>query len=82
MIVDIDAGIAVSLVTAAATLGIALGRQAAHGERIKALERFRERIAERVERLEKMVAVDRVRIGTRGGGIPLVVPEEESSSDT
>jgi hypothetical protein len=77
--VQIDVSIVVSLVTGAATLGIALGRQVGHTERLKSLERFRERCGERLERLEKNFAVERVRSATRGEGHQAVTGRASNS---
>ena len=83
---EVPISIVVSLVTAAATVGIALGKLGAHAERIKSLERTRERTGARLEALEKRVAVDRARQQTAAKGI--VIPsgisddgEEEGSGE-
>jgi hypothetical protein len=83
--VTIDAGVAISLVTGAVTLGIALGRQAAHTERIKALERFRDRTGARIADLEKLLALERAeRRLTRGQGVEIVeaVPKRIGEEDS
>lgn len=69
---QVDVGVAISLVTAAVTLGIALGRQAAHTERLKALERFRDRTGERLQRLETDQKVERARRETAATGLEAV----------
>jgi len=82
--VDVPIALVVSLVTAAATVGIALGKLGAHDERIKSLERGRERTGARLEALEKAAAVDRVRQRTAARGTRLVVPntvDDEGSGE-
>ena len=77
---QVDIGIVVSLVTAAATLGAALSRLGALQERVKALENFRERIASRVERLEVKTKLRRAM--TAPPGTLQAVPEPVDADDS
>ena len=69
---DVPLSIVVSLVSAALTAGVALGKIGAHTERLKSLERTRERIGARLEALERAIAVERVRSETAAGGHRIV----------
>lgn len=78
---DVPITIVVTLVAAAVPIGIALGKLAAHDERIKSLEKSRERAGARLEALERGIAVDRVRHQTsaKGSSVPRTVADEGSS---
>lgn len=80
---QVDLGIVVSLVTAAATLGAALSRLGALSERTKALEGFRDRIASRVERLEVRTKLRRALTAPPGSlqAVPRVLDDEGSSDE-
>jgi hypothetical protein len=68
--VQVDISVVISLVTGAVTLGIALGKLHGHTERLKALERFRDRCGERLQVLETDRKVARAeRKLTSGGGV-------------
>jgi len=70
---QVELSIVVTLVTCAITAGVALGKQAAHTERLKSLERFRERAGARLGILETQIALERSeRKLTQGKGVPVL----------
>ena len=56
---QLDVGVVIALVGAAVSVGVTLGKVAAQAEKIRALEKFRERAGERLETLERKVGYRR-----------------------
>jgi hypothetical protein len=70
--VDVPIASAVTLGIAIASAGVVIGKLIAMGEKVKGLERSRDRQGERLGELEKKVAVERERRRVTGVSLPAV----------